>query len=123
METAEAARRWGAEWKRAWQEHDSDRVAGLYAQDAVFRSAPFRDLQDPRAYAEWAFADEDSAEPHFAEPALVSGDRAAVEWWAVSTSEGRETTLAGVSLLRFDEKGLVIEQRDYWNAEAGRREL
>ena len=49
VDTAEAARRWAAEWQRAWEEHDSDRVAALYAEGASFRSAPFRDLQDPRA--------------------------------------------------------------------------
>lgn len=122
MNTAEAARRWAEEWKRAWEEHEPDRVAALYAEGASFRSAPFRDLQDPRAYAEWAFADEDSAEPHFGEP-VVSGDRASVEWWAVSTSNGNEVTLAGVSLLRFDPGGLVVDQRDYWHLEEGRREL
>ena len=122
METAEAARRWAAEWQRAWEEHDSNRVAALYADGASFRSAPFRDLQDPRAYAEWAFAEEESAEPHFGEP-LVSGDRATVEWWAVSTSKAKEETLAGVSLLRFDGDGLVVDQRDYWDVAKGRREL
>ena len=122
MEMADAARRWAAEWQRAWEEHDVDRVAALYAEGASFRSAPFRDVQDPRAYAEWAFADEDSAEPHFGEP-IISGDRATVEWWAVSTSEAKEETLAGVSLLRFDEDGLVVDQRDYWDAADGRREL
>jgi hypothetical protein len=122
METAEAAKRWAAEWRRAWEEHDSARVAALYADGASFRSAPFRELQDPRAYAEWAFADEDSAEPHFGEP-IVFGDRATVEWWAVTSHDGKEETLAGVSLLRFDEDGLVVDQRDYWHIEPGRNEL
>ena len=122
METAEAAKRWAAEWQGAWEEHDSARVAALYAEGASFRSAPFRELQDPRAYAEWAFADEDSAEPHFGEP-LVAGDHAVVEWWAISQSAGKEETLAGVSHLRFDEDGLVVDQRDYWHIEPGRHEL
>jgi hypothetical protein len=122
METADAARRWAEEWARGWREHDCDRIDALYAEGASFRSAPFRELQHPRAYAEWAFGDEDSAEPHFGEP-LVSGDRATVEWWAVSASDGKESTLAGVSLLRFDESGLVVDQRDYWHLEPGRREL
>ena len=54
---------------------------------------------------------------------VVSGDRATVEWWAVTTSGGEDATLAGVSLLRFDDDGLVIDQRDYWHLEQGRREL
>jgi hypothetical protein len=123
MDTAEAARRWASEWARAWEEHDSDRVDALYADGASFRSAPFRDLQGPREYAEWAFSDEDSAECHFTEPFVVSGDRAVVEWWAVSRSGDKEETLAGVSLLRFDDAGLVADQHDYWHVEPGRHEL
>jgi ketosteroid isomerase-like protein len=122
METADAARRWAQEWERAWREHDAERVGSLYAQGAVFRSAPFREPQDPRAYSEWAFSDEDSAEPHFGDP-LVSDDRAVVEWWTISTSGGKDVTLAGVSLLRFDADGLVVDERDYWHVEEGRREL
>jgi hypothetical protein len=122
-ETATAAKRWAAEWERCWREHDSGGVAALYADGASFRSAPFRDLQDPRAYAEWAFADEDAAEPHFREPFAVADDRAVVEWWAVLTGGGKEETLAGVSLLRFDDRGLVVDQHDYWNIEPGRKEL
>jgi hypothetical protein len=55
---------------------------------------------------------------------LVQGDRAAVDWWGVVTSTaGLVETLAGTSLLRFDETGLVVEQRDVWAAHEGRREL
>jgi hypothetical protein len=57
----------------------------------------------------------------FGEP-TVAGDRATVEWWAVSTSGGEEETLAGVSLLRFGEDGLVVDQRDYWHSKPGRHE-
>jgi hypothetical protein len=47
-----------------------------------------------------------------------------VDWWAVVTStDGSEETLAGTSVLRFDDDGLVVEQRDVWAAAAGRLEL
>ena len=49
-------------------EHDCERVAALYAQGAFFLSAPFRDPQEPRAYALQAFADEEAADPAFGEP-------------------------------------------------------
>jgi ketosteroid isomerase-like protein len=116
-----AARRWADEWAQGWREHDSERIAALYADGAVFRSAPFREPQDPCAYTEWAFADEDAVECRFAEP-ILSGDRAIVEYWAVISAEGKEETLAGVALLRFDSHGRVVEQRDYWNMEPGRRD-
>ena len=51
-----------------------------------------------------------------------AGDRATCEYWAVVRSEGREQTIAGVSLIRFDDDGLVVSQRDYWSVEDGRRE-
>ena len=30
--------------------------------------------------------------------------------------------IAGCSVLRFDDQGLVVESRDYWHMEPGRRE-
>jgi hypothetical protein len=39
------------------------------------------------------------------------------------TTRSWSETLAGVSLIRFDENGLVAEQRDYWHIEPGRSEL
>ena len=72
---------------------------------------------------EWAFADQKEAECRFGEP-LVSGDRAAVDWWAVIVAQDDTVeSLAGTSLIRFDEDGLVIEQRDAWASEPGRRDL
>ena len=54
----------------------------------------------------------------------MHGARAAVDWWGVVTSaDGSVETLAGISLLRFDETGLVAEQRDVWAAREGRVEL
>jgi hypothetical protein len=32
-------------------------------------------------------------------------------------------TVAGTSLLRFDERGFVVEQRDAWGETEGRHEL
>jgi hypothetical protein len=71
----------------------------------------------------WAFADQKSAECRFGEP-VVDGSRAAIGWWAVIVStDGSLQSLAGTSLLRFDEDGLVVEQRDAWAESDGRHEL
>jgi hypothetical protein len=40
----------------------------------------------------------------------------------VKDPRGRETTIAGVAILRFDDTGLVVDQRDYWNEAEGRHE-
>ena len=121
METEAAARRWIEGWSQAWPAAAADAVAALYAVDAAFRSQPFRELQDPRAYAEWAFSEQDEAECWFGEP-IVVGDRAVVEYWAVVRWQGRDETIAGIALIRFGADGLVAEQHDYWNAQEGRIE-
>ena len=45
----------------------------------------------------------------------MSGERAAVEWWASWTEHGQELTYAGVTVLHFDGQGQVVEHRDYDN--------
>jgi hypothetical protein len=95
----------------------------LYAPDATFYSHPFRARQGPAEYAAWAFADQQAAECRFGEP-IVEEARAAVDWWAVVTSkDGSQQSLAGTSLLRFDDEGRVVEQRDAWGEAEGHQEL
>jgi ketosteroid isomerase-like protein len=116
MTAAETVDRWIAGWARGWATHDVQLIASLYAKDAVQVSAFFREPQPPADYAAWAFADEERAEVWFGEP-VVEGERAAVAWWGISRGvDGRDTTLAGVSMLTFGDDGLVVDQRDYWNA-------
>jgi hypothetical protein len=123
METAAAARRWVETWARGWPAADLDAIAALYAAGALFYSQPFRDAQAPRDYVARVFGEQAEAECRFGEP-IVSGDRVAVDWWGTITDrDGSVETIAGTSLLRFDEDGLVVEQRDVWAGEPGRREL
>jgi len=115
-----AARAWVDAWDRAWRDKDADALAPVYAEEVVFRSHPFRDPQSPLEYARGAFDEEgEELELWWGEP-LASGDRAAVEWWAVLTEAGELVTLTGTSQLRFDSDGLVIDQHDYWALNPGR---
>jgi hypothetical protein len=121
VDAREAARRWIDAWARAWPAGDPAPLEGVYAEDASFRSEPFRELQAPREYAEWTFAEQDAAECWFGEP-VVEGDRAAVEYWGIVSFEGRDETIVGVAMVRFGPDGKVVEQRDCWNARQGRHE-
>src|SRR5439155_19201915 len=115
--------RWADVWARAWPVGDPESIAALYASGALFYSLPFREPEPPARYVEKVFREQAAAECRFGEP-VVSGKRAAVDWWGVITStDGSVETIAGTSLLRFDDDGLVVEQRDAWAGEAGRREL
>jgi SnoaL-like domain len=119
-----AARRWAETWERGWREHDAEEIARVYADDAVYRSHPFHAPVEggALAYAREQFAQEGPLElVRFGEP-IVSGDRAAVEWWATFEERGKLVTLAGATVLRFRPDGLVAEHVDYWVMEEGRVE-
>ena len=73
-----------------------------------------------RHYLEPNFAVEHDIECRFGEP-LAGGDRAAVEWWAGWNEAGADLTMAGVTILRFDDDSMVVDHRDYWN-QSGQRE-
>ncbi len=103
---------------RAWPARDPEPNAALYADSASYRALAFREpdlgLEGVRRYLSDNFEVEEDIECRFGDP-IVSGDRAAVEWWASWAEEGRPLTLAGVTMLRFDDEGRVVDHRDYWN--------
>ena len=122
MDTTAAARAWVAGWTGGWESGDADTIGDLYAENAIFRSHPFREPErSARDYALRAFADEELVECRFGEPVVGDG-RAAVEYWALLSADGEVETLAGIAILRFGEDGLVTEQRDYWSMQPGRVE-
>ena len=121
---ATAAKAWVDAWERGWAEHDSASIADRYVANCTFSSHPFRALVRGRAAAAaWiseAFAEERPARFVFGAPIVADDGRAAVEYRAIITGpDGIDTTLAGTTILRFDEAGLVIEHRDYWTTSAG----
>lgn len=126
MDPREAARRWAATWTAAWTAHDVEAVVGLYAEECVHRSTPFRPphlgRQGVREYLTEAFADERRVDDvRFGTP-VVQGDRAWVEYWTrFQDRRGEAMTLAGCATARFDGDGLATEVRDYWHVEAGHR--
>ena len=125
MDTRSAARRWADTWRRGWVARDPPPIAALYAQGASYATAPFRTPHvGPAGAMEYlapVLAEEENVLAWFAEP-IVDGDRAAVQWWASFLEEGKDVTYAGVSVLRFDADGLVIDEWDAWNTTDGRLE-
>jgi hypothetical protein len=121
---AHPAKRWAEVWQRAWEARDTDAIVALYRTDCIFSTQPFRlpyvGTAGVRTYVQQAFDEEREPRVWVGDP-VVDGDRAAIEWWAAVEENGREITLAGTSVLRFDQAGLVAEQRDAWNQADGRR--
>ncbi len=125
MTTSDAAQRWADVWQRSWEILDAESIVALYAQDATYSSephrTPFRGQEGAREYIEGAFAEETDVRAWFGQP-VVTGSRAAVQWWASLVEEGKGVTLAGTSILTFDGDGLVVDQWDTWNTIDERRE-
>jgi len=115
-----AARRWADTWARAWRTLDADLLQPLYTDQTLHRSHPFREPGNPLEYARWAFGEEEGEPEVWMGDPIVTGDRAAIEWWAVVTENGKDVSLAGTSLLRFDADGRAVEQADYWGMTDGR---
>lgn len=107
------AREWAEAFERAWRAGDGEAAAALYAEDCVFRSAPFRELEDARAYMRRVIGEDRASEVWFGQ-AVEDGDRAAIEYRA-TLADG--STIAGCHLVRFGNDGLVAEARDYWHLE------
>ena len=125
MQAGDAAGRWRQTWLRSWPSQDAAAIAALYAEDATYRSHPFRGPENGSAlgYVTRAFAEERTGTRcWFGEP-IVERDRAAVEYWAqLEDREGGVWTLAGVSVLTFRSDGLIVHHLDYWAMEAERTE-
>lgn len=123
MDPRDAAHRWATTWTTSWPLKDVERIVALQAEDAdhwasMFR--PYRGRAGLRTYLQECFDEETRpAEVWFDEP-QVDGSTAAVEYWAVTYPDGEPLTISGVTLLRFDDRGLVAEARDYSHAKPGR---
>ena len=116
----ETINRWVMDYLRCWREKDSDGVADLFTENAVYRASPFREPYVRRAAIRdyWRRATETQVGISIQTGIpLCDGDRASVEWWANWTTEGKPTTLPGCLILRFAGDGKCEELREYWHSE------
>jgi hypothetical protein len=120
MDTEAAARAWADAWERCWRALDAELLQPIYTPDAVHRSHPFREPGNPIEYARWALGEEEGEPEVWVGDPIVAGDRAAIEWWAVVIENAKLISLAGTSIIRFDEDGRAVEQNDYWGHAEGR---
>jgi ketosteroid isomerase-like protein len=82
MNTREAAKRWREAWLRSWPTQDVETIASLYADDATYRSHPFREPEEGGAlgYVTRAFSQEREGTTCWFGVPIVDGDRAAIEY-------------------------------------------
>ena len=111
-------------WARAWPAADVDAIAALYADGAVFYSHPFRERQPPREYVDVGVRGAGRGRV----PVRRAGRRRRSRGGRLVGGHHVEGRLASRRsparrCLRFDADGLVVEQRDVWALEPGRRDL
>jgi ketosteroid isomerase-like protein len=104
----------------AWERRDPDAAAELFTEDATYsvdpHAPPRRGRTAIRDYWAGEVAGQRGTEVRFGAP-IVSGDRAAAEWWAtIDGSPDGPVTLAGIVMLRFDPDGRCTQLREYWMA-------
>ena len=92
-------------------------LASIYAPGAVFRD-PFNEVTGIAAIERiFAHMFASVAGPRFVVTATIAdGDQAMLGWDFFLRLRGREIVIRGVTHLRFDDAGLVVLHRDYWDA-------
>ncbi|CAN5462500.1 hypothetical protein BH09ACT4_BH09ACT4_13540 [soil metagenome] len=120
---AVAVEKWLEAYKVAWETRDADAVVQLFTEDALYREMPYQAPFVGRAgvheYWTQVTATQSDVKMHNG-VVIVSGNRAASEWWVTMLNGGAEVTLAGEFFLTFDEEGLCSDLREYWHYSEGR---
>lgn len=93
------------------------RVGEFYAVDAQFRD-PFNDVRGVAAIeAIFRHMFAHTERPRFIiEERIVQGQQTFVTWMFVFGLRGKPYQISGGSHLRFNQAGLVVMHRDYWDA-------
>ncbi|MCW2972915.1 MAG: hypothetical protein JWN72_1188 [Thermoleophilia bacterium] len=116
--TRAAALRFKHAWELNWAAGTLRGVLPLYAEHAIFRTYPHREADVGHEAIGLVFDTFESVATNvtcvFGEP-LIDGAWAVFEWWASWTEDGTGMSMAGMSKVAFDDEGLVVESRDYWN--------
>jgi len=123
MTTADLAL-WLERYGKAWVDRDPDAALGLFSADARYHETPFDPpalgLAGIRQY--WQRVPETQRDIRFeATPLAIAGEDCIARWHAAFTriATGARIELDGVFVLRFDDRGMCKELREWWH----RREM
>lgn len=100
------------------QPADLGRFADYFAKDARFKD-PFNDVRGVEAIQRiFAHMFASVTEPVFQiQSAMERGDQAMIHWhFSCQLRNQSRYAIDGLSLVRFDAAGLVVEHVDYWDA-------
>jgi steroid delta-isomerase-like uncharacterized protein len=118
----------------AWNAHDPDKVASLFAEDATLHDAGGETASGRAAVAARARRYMDAFPDMRLEMISieVDGNRYALEWKAAGTNTGslegmpatgKYAEVEGCDIGEMDDNGLIRSENDYWNEAAFMRQL
>jgi hypothetical protein len=113
MTDLEAVTQWVGGYIRAWNSNDPAEVGELFAEDAAYYTAPFREPWRGRAtiVAEWIAREDKPGESRFTWfPVTVSPDLSIVQGTTVYAS----VTYSNLWLIRLDQVGQCREFTEWW---------
>jgi SnoaL-like domain len=110
---------WLDAYGSAWEARDGAAAGRLFGHDAIYHWGPFAPpLEGSSAISRrWSVATNDQREIRFEHTTLaITADGAVVRWRATFTRllSSVRTELDGVFVLRFDERCMCIELREWW---------
>lgn len=104
------------EYAGAWNRHDAEELAALYADDALYEDLllPVALHGSPaiRGHVRQVFSDSSDAVLALGAEPLASGDRACFEWLMVGERDGQTREVRGVSVMLIED-GRIVRQTDY----------
>lgn len=106
-----------AQWYATLSPSSLDNIGQYYCANAHFKD-PFNDVQGLAAIEKiFRHMFSSTEQPWFAFKDMVLQEQQAfLSWEFHFCLRGKQYTILGGSFLRFDERGLVEEHRDYWDA-------
>ena len=115
MPTREQVSAWIDGYVRAWNTNDPDDIGGLFSDDAVYRTEPYRPGIRGRAaiVADWLDRRDEPGETSFTwEPLAVTDDVAIVQGETVYRTPPR--TYSNLWVIRLDETGRCTAFTEWW---------
>ena len=113
MTDLEAVTQWVGSYVRAWNSNEPADIGALFAEDAAYYTAPFRDPWRGRdaIVAEWLKIRDKPGETDFTWfPVTVSPDLSIVQ----GTTVYPDTTYSNLWLIRLDQVGQCREFTEWW---------
>lgn len=107
---------WVRAYERAWKSRDARAIDALFAEDAVYLTAPGADpISGKSAIVEWWLAEEEPGEPEFSWwPVVVTEDTAVVQG---RTAYPDATTYLNLWIISFDATGQATSFTEWWMVE------